>query len=129
MNERSITRLAAEAGVSYTTMWKRLHPERAKEMDRQSNDRRGSARWYRPCPKCGERMTWHRDIKQCAACKAAHEQDRRELAERLWRDGLSTKEIAATMGWKSKQPNVYIARLRKLGWDFPLRQPRRKKTA
>jgi uncharacterized protein YeaO (DUF488 family) len=48
--------------------------------------------------------------------------DRRALVERLWAEGVDTREIARRAGWKTScPPSTYIAVYRAKGWDLPHR--------
>jgi transposase len=46
----------------------------------------------------------------------------RELVERLWAEGVETREIARRAGWSTNcPPTTYIAVYRKKGWNLPHR--------
>lgn len=46
----------------------------------------------------------------------------RRLVERLWAEGLPTKEIARRAGWSpASPPSSYISAYRAKGWDLPHR--------
>lgn len=68
--------------------------------------------------------------KRCARCSSAytsvlaHERslEHRERVERLWKQGLTLREMAEAMGWKNVQvAQVQISTLRSKGVDLPHR--------
>jgi transposase len=42
----------------------------------------------------------------------------------LWASGISVREMAATIGWKTNSLNAAIVKWRRQGWDLPYRNQR-----
>ena len=133
-----IQRLADEAGISYSGMWKRLHPERTKEYNRAENA--GSQRqaeknaWDRahtlPCA-CGQQRCRH--STQCLDCHRRDERGRvdarRSEIQKLWSEGASLNEIAAALNTTRASVGVECHRMRAAGWELPYRNPGYSKAA
>lgn len=97
-----------------------------------------------PCVDCGaptDGSNGHgkNAPKRCARCNStytgalAHERslEYRERVERLWKQGLTLREMSEAMGWKLPTAHVVISRLRAQGIDLPHRysSDRTQKTA
>lgn len=90
------------------------------------------AQYSTPCIDCGAPTSNGRGknaSKRCARCgliytgALAHERaiEHRERVERLWKQGLTMREMAEAMGWKLSTAHVAISRLRAQGVDLPHR--------
>lgn len=138
----SYPKIAAELGVSVTTLIKHLRPEYA-EKQRQASlkwkhrnkqavlqydrdymrrlDVRGS------CVECGGPMGINKKRRdgRCRKCVVAQKEHNWRIVQRMWRDGASCQEIADALGWTVNHTNVQMTRMRKAGWDLPYRRPRK----
>jgi transposase len=127
--------IAYRLGFNRNTIYRWLHPDKAKvyarrkHLRRQRNlkrerakDRKRARRQRKSvCPVCGRQAPG----ANVRACKRCLDKDREFIyaeVETLWANGLSTKEIAAEMGrsWVSIQG--YVKRMRAAGRDLPLRR-------
>lgn len=133
LRERDWTyeRIAADAGVSASTVSSWLDPEvaerqriasRASKARRKDElaeyDRRYYLEHKHPCPKCGHRLSYQRTGEKCPGCAAA----RRERVVVWWAEGLTMREIADRLGWTAVQVRTDIARMRAVGYDMPHRR-------
>lgn len=86
------------------------------------------------CRECGDRTSYSgkqgasRLCFRCSTKKSVRESKARgalvrKRVEQLWAEGLTTREIAAVMGWTRGSTSVYISQMRSRGYDLPYRNP------
>lgn len=84
------------------------------------------------CVTCGARLTrGSTGARQCHECRAAaDEKAHRELAQHvadLWNSGMTTREVAAAMGWTEGSTSVRMTNFRHEGFYFePRNEPARR---
>lgn len=111
-------------GVTASAVSKALRPARDRSRERESSNRwkgqnRDRARAYNreylevSCPECGGPM--QRGHETCRACWMAAAEVRRMLAEGMWADGWTCREIGEVFGWSKEHMGVRIAQWRKNG--------------
>lgn len=88
--------------------WKAANRERTRQYDREHA--------HKPCPVCGAQMD--RGSEMCAGCRAATTDVRRTLAEGMWADGWSLREMGEAFG---VGPNYFTVARAQKGWDLPHR--------
>jgi hypothetical protein len=120
--EWSYERIARFLNVSNAGVWKALNPERARELNRQSNAKRNAAKreWdrahaedrYDKC-ECGTRKK--KTSSRCDDCVRVAAEARRQLAEGMWADGWTYREIAEAFGVSVDRMAVAVAQWRKQG--------------
>lgn len=125
-------------GVSYTTVWAWLNPERKRAIRRraEATPRRKAAKraWEnehdrRPCGRCGQPRGAgaHRAAKSdlCGDCRradqAAAARARRERIAAMWNDGWLIRAIADALDSTPGSIHVEIAAMRADGWHLPYR--------
>lgn len=137
----SISGIARELGVSVSSAWRALHPERAREMARRDNARRNTAKRAHEnglratCGRCGGEMGAgtrrvdgsRRNVGEvCAVCRTDH---RVTLVLEMWRirrnEGLLNTQIAARLGVSVNTVTIELHRLRALGYHVPVSPYRR----
>lgn len=115
----TVSQIADRLDVGETTVRRWVSPSKPES-------RRKSTRFN--CPRCGSAL--YREATaavNCVPCRTAIRHERAALIERWWAEGRSWREIAEPFGWTRNQTTAEIAKLRELGYDLPLRQPRRTK--
>lgn len=98
------------------------------ERERGQNRRNGARaehkrRWdreNRPLCECGQPM--RRGSSQCIECKRAADAWLRRQVEEMWAEGMTGRQIADALGWKSKNPAQHICALRRDGYNLPHRR-------
>jgi hypothetical protein len=123
--EWSYGRIARFLGVGKSAVWKVLNPETARVVNRRSNAKRNAAKreWdrahkeshYDEC-ECGARKK--RENARCIGCRRLVEDSRRALAEGMWADGWTEREIREVLG------RFQVGAARRGGWDLPHRRTR-----
>jgi transposase len=116
-------------GVSFSTVYRWLHPERAKEFRHRNRealrayDREYNRTHRAECPSCGGEMDREtgRGGGICAGCRADEVDRRAAKIERWWADGLTLKEIAQQLDWSEGHISNELHRLREKGYDLPYR--------
>lgn len=103
-----------EKDLATSRDWKRRNKDRTKEYDKRNHE---EARV--PCPSCEKPM--EPDASLCQACRSRVREQRAELLERWWAEGILVKEIARRLGWSEGYAGVEIVTLRKAGRNFPYR--------
>lgn len=66
------------------------------------------------CVPCGSRYAAALSVERAAP--------KRQLIERLWAEGKTSREIAAIVGWGTSQPGTAICILRNRGYNLPHRR-------
>jgi hypothetical protein len=102
----------AEKSRAASRAWKEQHREQNRTRDRawhQDHD-------YGPCPICAGRMVLGSEM--CAGCISDIADVRRSLAEGMWADGWSLKEMCEVLG---VQTGYFGVRRERDGWDLPYR--------
>jgi hypothetical protein len=129
--EWSNGRIARFLNVGEPAVWKVLNPERAREFNRQSNAKRNTAKrqWdrahkearYDQC-ECGARKL--KRAARCDGCARAVADARRQLAEGMWADGWTTREMAEAFGISKDRMGLTLATWRRRGYAdaFPHRR-------
>lgn len=110
-NKRQIAR---ELGVGDSAVCKALNPERAKTQWRLYDERS-----KRPCPECGGPRSSRASL--CEQCYTTPIRERDEQIVQWWHNGDSLAEIAERLGWTANHVGVQLWRLRRAGYDLPLR--------
>lgn len=103
--------------------WKKEHAQEARRVDRE---RCRDATLRGRCAGCGGLMGIGRFADGvCSGCRSDRRRQRAERIVSLWAAGAPAKSIAADLGMSSVgYLRVEIDRLRKEGWDLPLRRSR-----
>lgn len=146
----SVQQIAERMGYkNHASAWKLLNPERAREMERRSNKKRGPAKRAHenahraPCPECGQPMQagsgygGRKDAQhkrdRCFDCftmmRRTEVDDRARRIEKWWAEGLKMKQIGARLGWTENHVHDEIDRLRGKGYDIPYRYKPGKRNA
>jgi hypothetical protein len=109
-------------------VYKRAHPEKAREYARRSNAKRPDRdrSEHAPCPQCGQPKK-RRGAELCGACRnrqrAAAAEVKNRLIERRWQEGRTMREIAAELGASWQTVQATISRLRERpDFDLPHRR-------
>lgn len=135
----SYSEIARRLGVTPSAVWKVLNPERARELNRNSNSnaaRREQKRaWERDpknrvrCRECGGvGGALHKNISGlCQQCWYEREHElvvaRAREIERMWKAGWSMPRIQETLGWSRGHLQSEMGRIRRNGWaDLPRRR-------
>ena len=127
--------ISYRVGFATTTILRWLDPEKAARYRAQSlqyrrenrkrlNDySRRYARAHKKgrCPKC-DRPTPQRGVKSCRSCLDADQDFVWREIESLWAEGLSVKEIAASMGRSAQSVGGHLTRMRRAGRNVPRRR-------
>jgi transposase len=93
--------------------WKAEHPEQVREWELG----------HRGVCACGASIS--RTGSQCEACYSSRGAERHAEVARLYRDGLTVREIAAQVHMTPGSVGTLIVRLRKAGVDVPHHYKRR----
>jgi hypothetical protein len=121
----SYERIGRFLGVTDAAVWKVLNPERTRELNRRSEARperkAAKAAWdkahreshYDEC-ECGARKA--RNSTRCLGCRRLVEDARRALAEGMWADGWTQREIREVL------PSFHLGAARQGGWKLPHRR-------
>jgi transposase len=131
-------RVAAELGVTKSTVYKWLDPDRAREYARRDNARPGRNAQKREwehgptarirCANCGKLAGMNSKAagttlcRSCWTADAARRSDEtgRKL-ETLWLAGKTFPEICAELGWNKGTLSVMMDRYRARGYNLPYR--------
>lgn len=126
--------VASNLGLSETTVYKRLNPERTRRYNRQSNARRGRQKldWAagqarRPerrgrCQRCdGEMGIGVLQDGECARCRTKRVNEEAQTAERMWSQGAAFIEIAEHLGRSKGSLSGMFSQWRSEGRDLPRR--------
>lgn len=122
--EWSYGRIARALGVGEPAVWKVLNPERARKFNARQNARperkAAKAAWDKAHPEshraeceCGSEMK--RGSARCDGCVRAVADTRRQLAEGMWADGWTCREMAEALGVSKDQMGIEVANWRKRG--------------
>src|ERR1039458_2910391 len=85
----------------------------------------GGAQHPHVCAVCGS-LTVRRTAKKPGApelCRRCASRRFGQRLEELWARGLTAREIAAEVGWRTADPNALISIWRAKGYDLPYRHP------
>ena len=121
--------IAARLGVALTTVYDWLdNPNRVKADERRE-------RYSRPCPDCGTPMNGSdgRGPNAPALCKMCNGHRQGEAMrqagiarahewEAMWASGMTSRQIAETVGWTPAAAKAQISKLRALGYTFAYRR-------
>lgn len=131
-------------GVTPATVWRWLHPEAVKAINRRDNARRGPEKreWEdrnrASCEDCGGPLAMGSSNPshmgpsgKCSKCWRLSEAERIDSCSRRieawWHQGLTLREIAERLGKKPEAMSVEINRLRKRGYRLPYRRMNKKR--
>lgn len=125
--ELSNAEIGRRVGVSTAAVWKVLNPEQAKSIRQRDNHRPGrqdvKRAWDRANPQahrnacvCG--VDKFRTSTRCEGCLQATADVRRTLAEGMWADGWSLRDMAQAFEVKTA---YFAGRRLRDGWDLPYR--------
>lgn len=113
---------ARRAGCSYTAIWRRLNPEKARERARRDNarpERKAAKRAHErngTCPKCGG-VRWRYSGEICRSCEVAGlhraKAARQDDIVALWAGGASMPDIARELGTTVESIGVEMVRIRR----------------
>lgn len=127
----SIAEAARKWGVSPSSVYKRLHPEKARAWAQQNNAKRHATklRWAeenRPsCPSCGAPMTG--GSSACRRCyieeRKAERDGLRRIIEEMWSEGATRADIAEAVGQSPGYVTQLLAEFRSEGANLPYRRP------
>jgi hypothetical protein len=120
--EWSDAKIAEWLGVGKSAVWKVLNPERTRELNRRVNAKRNTAKraWDRAhkearYDKCGCGSRKLKVAGRCDGCVRAAAEVRRQLAEGMWVDGWTCREMAAALGISKDTMGSEIAVWRRQG--------------
>lgn len=78
------------------------------------------------CTECGEPVSKGATANTlCSACRSKAKHERALRIEQWWAEGRTLKEIGERLGWGRNRLTSEMCALRKVGYDLPLRKPRR----
>lgn len=128
--------IARLLGVTTSTVWKWLNPERARELHRRDNAARNAAKraWEReydrkPCPCGAPRGSGKHRRNPNGLCRdcwmevaAVGRAMREERIAEMWAQGLKLREIADALDSTLASIASTVSQMRKRGWDLPRRK-------
>lgn len=105
--------IAAELGVSTTTVARWLDPSRAQRMRERSREAKLARRV--PCERCGRPLGYQRGAGVCRQCSSADAHARIDRVGALYAAGLDAPEIAREVGLAEGYVSILLTRLARDG--------------
>ena len=105
--------IAAELGVSTTTIARWLDPTQAERMRERSRQAKLARRV--PCQRCGQPLGYQRTEGICRPCSIGDAHARIDRVAALYGDGLDLPDIARRVGLAETYVSILLARLARDG--------------